>query len=109
MRASPVAGLATDSCHHGLVILVEAKVFFIDFSRHGIHVAGHTFFWFGVTGEVQVVRGAVGGWGMTKTAFNAKGRLKGLHGTVQGIVADIPWQYLQISLRRLGIFSGTDS
>lgn len=108
VRAAPVACLTADSSYHTLVVTIEFKVFFIDFSRHSIHMAGHVFFWFGVAGEVEVMRSAVGGGGMTKITFNAQGGLPAVHGAIQLVVSDILRQNLQISLRRLLVFSRTD-
>jgi len=109
MRAAPVTGLAANSRYHfTLVVFVEAKVFFIDFSRHGIHMAGHVFFRFGVAGKVQVVVRAVGIWGMTKITFNAQGGLPAIHRAVQLVMADILWQNLQIFFWRFVILGGSD-
>jgi hypothetical protein len=101
MRASPVAGHTADGGGHFaftvFIILVEAKIFFVDPCGHPEHVTGGVLFRFVIAGKIEMTGGAVFAGCMAKAAFNSKGCLPGVHHLVQVIMADILWQNFQVS------------
>jgi hypothetical protein len=108
MWAAPVArhaGNRSDCC--AFIILIEAKIFFVDFSGHPEHMTGDILFRFGVTGKIKVMRGAVSGSGVTKVTMNAQCGFPTIHDLIQIVMADILWQHLQVSLIRLIIIPGS--
>lgn len=91
-----------------LIVFIEAEIFLIDLSGHLVHMAGDILFRFRIAGEIQVVRSAVGGGGMTEIAFYAEGGLPGIHRLLQVVMADIFWQYFEIVFGRFGIILWAD-
>lgn len=94
MRAAPVTGHTGDGWdHYALIVLIEIKVFLVDFSCHGEHVTGNILFRFCITGEVQVMVRTVSGRGVTEIAFDAQCGLPAIHRAVQLVMADILVKY----------------
>ena len=100
MGTSPVTGITGDGRDHCpliiFVVLVEAKIFLVDFCSHLEHMTGGGLLRFVIAGKIQVTGGAVFGGGMTKIAFDAQRRIPAVHYLVQVIMADIFWQYFQV-------------
>ena len=95
MWAAPVAGHTGDGRDHlSFIVLVEFKVFLVDPGCHREHMTGDILFRFCVTGEVQAMRGAVGGLRVAKITMNAKRGLPGIHDLIQIIMADILRKHL---------------
>ena len=97
MRAAPVARDAgDDGDRRTFIILSEAKIFLVDPTGHLVHMTGDILFRFGVAGEIQVMRSAVGGWGVAEITFYTQGGLPAVHDLIQVVMADILWQHLEI-------------
>ena len=79
------------------VVLVEAKILFIDLRRHLEHMAGDVFFRFGIAAKIQVVRAAVRGRSMTKITFHAQRGFPTVHDLVQVFMTDVFGKDLEIS------------
>ena len=103
MRAPVMTGHTSDRRYGTLVVLVEMEEFFIDLLAHLVHVTGDILFRFGVAGEVEVMRGAVGGRRVTEVAMDAKRLFPRIHRFVEIVMTDILWQHFQISLWRFVI------
>lgn len=100
VRVASMAGYATDRGDRiAFVILIEAKIFFVDFSGHAHHVPGDILFGLFVAGKIgmmgsRILRGCV-----AEIAFYAESRLEFVHNLSQVFTADVFWQDLEISLR----------
>ena len=93
-----MAGDAADRGNDGaFVVLIEAKIFFVDLTGHLEHIAGNIFFRLGIAGKIQTMGSAVGGGSMTKSTFYTERSLPAIHHLFQVVVADVLWQYFQIS------------
>jgi hypothetical protein len=98
MRTSPVTGDTADrwdSCP--FVIFIEAKIFFVDLSSHAKHMAGDVLFRFGIAGEIEAMRSAVGRRSVAETTLNPQRSFPAVHHFFQIVVTDIFGQYFQIS------------
>lgn len=89
--------------HDALGVLVHAKIFLVDLTRHFIHAARDVLFGFGVARKIEPVLGGVRRPGMAKTAIYAQGLFPYMHGLAQIGVADVFGQYFKISLGLLVI------
>ena len=92
-----MAGYAADG-RYGVpfVILIEAKIFFVDLSSHTHHVPGNILFRFFIAGKIQVVGGTVLRSDMAEITFYTEGCFEATHHLIEIFVADVLGQDLEI-------------
>ena len=78
------------------VVLGKTEIFLVDLPCHFVHMTGDVLFRFGVTGKIQMVGGAVRGWGMTEITVHTQRRLPAVHDLVQVFMTDILGEDLEI-------------
>src|SRR5580704_10291744 len=101
MRAAPVTGDTADGRNDGaLVILIKTEILLVDLRGHPEHMTGDILLRFGITGEIQFLRRAVGG-GVTEITMYSERIRPGMHGLLQVIMTDILWQNFQVPFWRL--------
>jgi hypothetical protein len=97
MWIAPMAGHAADGGDdRAFVIFIEAKIFLVDLTGHLVHMTGDILLRFGIAGEIEMMRGAVGRWRVAKAALHPQRRFPAVHDLIEIFVADVLWQDLQI-------------
>ena len=95
MRTAPVTGYAGNGRDDiAFIVFVETKVFLVDSTGHLVHMTGDVLFRLGITGEIEMMRRAVGRRRMTKITLHTQGGLPAVHYFVQVLVTDVLWQDL---------------